>query len=265
MFGLETLDVIIGLITVYLTFGIACTALVEAWLALFGVRSKKLEASLKEMLDGNYNKESEAEKTFVDKFYDHPLVVSLSKGKDGRPSYIPKEIVGEVVHDLVLGGAAVQELKKGLDALPDTDATKRFKELMGSLEKRASGDVAKFCQEVEKHFDTVMERTQGWFKRHAQIVTLIVSTLLVIGANVDTIALVTSLYSDPAARLKMVEIAEQQLKEAKADEQVVPKQSDGSANLNDLKEKYWERTHSQGSGCLCNGLFRDAIRMERLS
>ncbi|HLC17112.1 MAG TPA: hypothetical protein VJL89_12890 [Thermodesulfovibrionia bacterium] len=111
MFGLETLDVIIGLITVYLTFGIACTALVEVWLALFGVRSKNLEASLKEMLDGDNNKDKETDKekdkTFVDRFYEHPLVISLSKGKEGRPSYIPKEIVGEVVHDLVLAGATI--------------------------------------------------------------------------------------------------------------------------------------------------------------
>ena len=194
MFGLETLDVIIGLITVYLTFGIACTALVEVWLALFGVRSKNLEASLKEMLDGDNNKDKETDKekdkTFVDRFYEHPLVISLSKGKEGRPSYIPKEIVGEVVHDLVLAGATMQSLKEALDALPDAPATKRFKELMGSLAQRAGGDAAKFRQEVEKHFDTVMERTQGWFKRHAQLVTLIVSALLVIGANVDTIELV---------------------------------------------------------------------------
>lgn len=30
MFGLESLDVIIGIITVYLTFALACTVIVEA-------------------------------------------------------------------------------------------------------------------------------------------------------------------------------------------------------------------------------------------
>ena len=36
MFGSETLEVLIGLITIYLVFGIACTAIVEAVAGLLG-------------------------------------------------------------------------------------------------------------------------------------------------------------------------------------------------------------------------------------
>jgi hypothetical protein len=53
MFGLETLDVLIGLITVYLTFGIACTAIVETVAAWLSLRSRNLEAALKEFLVGD--------------------------------------------------------------------------------------------------------------------------------------------------------------------------------------------------------------------
>ena len=84
MFGLEILDVIIGLATVYLAFGIACTALVEAVLSWFRVRSRNLETALKEFFNGDYNQYD----TFIKAFYDHPLIKTLSKGKNGRPSYI---------------------------------------------------------------------------------------------------------------------------------------------------------------------------------
>jgi hypothetical protein len=53
MFGLETLDMLIGLITVYLTFGIACTAIVETVAAWLSLRSRNLEAALKEFLVGD--------------------------------------------------------------------------------------------------------------------------------------------------------------------------------------------------------------------
>jgi hypothetical protein len=53
MFGLETLDVLIGLITVYLTFGIACTAIVETVAAWLSLRGSHLEAALQEFLAGD--------------------------------------------------------------------------------------------------------------------------------------------------------------------------------------------------------------------
>lgn len=51
--GLESLDVLIGLVTVYLTIALACTAIVEAVSAWMNVWSKKLEDALKEFLAGN--------------------------------------------------------------------------------------------------------------------------------------------------------------------------------------------------------------------
>lgn len=53
MFGLETLNVLIGLVTVYLAFGVACTAIVETILAWRKIRSKNLEKALREFLAGD--------------------------------------------------------------------------------------------------------------------------------------------------------------------------------------------------------------------
>jgi hypothetical protein len=48
MFGFEMLDVLIGLVTVYLTFGIACTAFVEAISSVAGLRARSLRDGLNE-------------------------------------------------------------------------------------------------------------------------------------------------------------------------------------------------------------------------
>jgi hypothetical protein len=71
---------------------------------------------------------------------------------------------------------------------------------------------------VEAHFDAVMDRAAGWFKRYAHNVSLVVAAVLVIGANVDTVVLSTALASSSAARTRMMEIAQNELTAAKAAE-----------------------------------------------
>ena len=211
MFGLEMLDVLIGLVTVYLAFGMACTAIVEATSAWLNVRSKKLEEALNEVFAGTYKQDE----TFVKAFYNHPLIHALSKGIDGRPSYIPSQIVGQVVESLVTANVAVKSLTAAVNSLPDTPETNRIKVVLITFVTQANEDATAFRKSVETYFDAAMDRTSGWFKRYAQNVAIVVSAVLVIGANVDTISLVTSLAANPAARVKMVEIAEQRLKETK--------------------------------------------------
>lgn len=213
MFGLEALDVLIGLATVYLAFGVACTAAVEAISAWLKVRSTTLEAALKEFLAGNY-KQTEP---FVTAFYNHPLVQALSKDEDGRPSYIPPEIVGQVVEALVIANGTVTSLAEAVKSLPDG----RIKNLLEIFVTQAGGDAAKFRKAVEDHFNAAMDRASGNFKRYAQKWALIVSAVLVIGANVDTGAIANSLASNPAARARIVEIAQQHLTTAQITENLV--------------------------------------------
>ena len=203
MFGLEMLDVLIGLVTVYLMFGLACTAIVEAIAAWFGLRSSNLEAAMSEFFAGDLKEKQ----TFVKAFYDHPLVQILSKGKDGRPSYIPPETVGRVVEALVTANSAAASLTAAVQALPGTSENNRIKGLLDAFVTQASGDAAAFRKTVETHFNAVMDRASGWLKRRQQTVGLIVSAVLVIGANVDTIGLATSLASSPEARATMVKTA----------------------------------------------------------
>jgi hypothetical protein len=212
MFGLETLDVLIGLATVYLTFGLACTAVVEAIAAWLSVRSSNLEAALNELFKGDLDDRQK----FVKAFFDHPLVQSLSKGRTGRPSYIPAEIVGQVVEALVKAGDAAGSMAAAVDKLPGTAGTNHIKGLLGAFLAQVGEDAAAFRKAVETHFNAVMDRASGWFKRRQQTVALIASALLVVGANVDTISLANTLASSPEARAKMVDIASEKLSRAKS-------------------------------------------------
>jgi hypothetical protein len=212
MFGLETLDVLIGLVTVYLILGLACTAVVEALAAWMSVRSKNLEDALNEFFAGDLD----GTRRFAAAFFEHPLIQTLSKGRNGRPSYIPPEIVGEVVESLLLSGGAAASLAAAVGKLPGTAQTNRVKGLLEALVARAGGSAADFRKAVEGHFNAVMDRASGWFKRRQQGVALGVAALLAFGGNVDTFAIATALASNPEARAKMVALAEAELAAAEA-------------------------------------------------
>jgi hypothetical protein len=165
---------------------------------------------------------------FVKAFYDHPLVQALTREKDGWPSYIPAEIVGQVVEAVVMStkdgqGNTATSLAEAVKFLPDRNAGKpnRIKSLLEIFVTQAGGDVGKFRKAVEDHFNAAMDRASGCFKRYAQNVALGVSAALVIGANVDTIAIANSLTADPAARARIVEVAQQHLSTAQTTENLV--------------------------------------------
>jgi hypothetical protein len=119
------------------------------------------------------------------------------------------------VEALVKANTTAKSLAGAVKSLPGTPATNRIKALLDTFVTQAGKEPSEFRKAVETHFNGVMDRASGWFKRYAQNVALVVSAVLVIGANVDTVNLVTSLASNPAAQAKMVEIAEQQLAVAK--------------------------------------------------
>ena len=204
MFGMETLDILIGLVTVYLTFALACTALVEAVCTCLARRQYYLERALNEFfyaerhgvvrlrrfLPGCRQQGSAADEKFASEFWQHPLIFSLSRG-EARPSYISPALFVEAVDDLIA-------------RIPNDQWPPVIKELV----KRAPGSNK---PAIELQFNAVMERATGWFKRHTQILSLICAALMVLAANVDTVELINQFSVSPSARLKLAEVAQKQL------------------------------------------------------
>lgn len=217
MFGLETLDVLIGLMTIYFVFAIACTAIVEAISAWTRLRSKNLVTALDELFSG----ELAPDEQFITQFFEHPLVQSLSKGKYGRPSYIPSEIVARVVEALVVGKSVMATIPAGVNSLPGTAESNRIKGILETLVAQAGNDAVNFRDAVAKQFDAVMDRASGWYKRRTQLMTFIIAVLLVVGGNIDSLNLSMVLASDSAVREKLVTIAQQKVDEAKKQTQCV--------------------------------------------
>jgi len=99
--GLAALDVVIGLVFVYLVASLIASAVNELFENRLNYRSKDLERGIKELLDHDGS-------DIVKKLYDHPLISGLFRGtydearaKNQLPSYIPSRNFALALMDIV--------------------------------------------------------------------------------------------------------------------------------------------------------------------
>ncbi len=174
-----TIEVLIGLSLVYLLLALIVSAITEWWSSLFGMRAKNLRTAVRQMLDGLSGSE------LTDRFFTHPRIVALSRGRK-LPSYIPAKTFVDVVMDLA----------------KDKDMAAKMPILAGD---------APSPDELEFRFLDTMNRASGWYKRSAIVLAVILSAVVVIAANADTVDIVERLWASPSLRAAAVAQAERRV------------------------------------------------------
>jgi len=207
LFNSAILDVVIGLIFVYLLLAMLCTAANE-WIAtLSKSRAKMLKKGIAELL-GNQpmGEDKSGSDAFVAEFYRHPLMTSMMK--DGNhPAYISARTFSTVVTDLMSAGKAgafsFADFEQGARSLPDGDVKKTLLALL----QRSQQTVEAAQSAIEGWFNDAMDRVSGWYKRRTQTWTIIVALAITLLANADTIHIARRLWTDPVLRTAVVEEA----------------------------------------------------------
>ena len=234
MTNLIVLDVVIGLVFIYLLYSMLATILQELLATWFSFRSKLLERAIFRMLeDGSlfdkrfssfralFKKPDHIQhsKTLTGMFYSHPMVKYLGEDRyNSKPSYITKETFSKVMIDLLHGDAintgddikpiienSINEGKLPLSTIPIGKQTLRY---IRSVWIDAQGDVDVFRKSLEQWFDDTMERCSGWYKKYTQYILLILGLLIAIVFNVNTIEIIGKLEKDPSLRESIVQQAD---------------------------------------------------------
>lgn len=204
MLGSSVLDIVIGMIFVYLLFSLLATAIREAIEARLKTRARDLEQGLRNMLGSSQATD------WVRTLYEHPVISALYKGdyaqavensaKASLPSYIPTQAFTTALVDILIQGGTLNiDARTGALGLSasSTDAVQRV--VSGAL---AAGvrDVQGLRRHLAAWFDDSMERLSGAYKRRSQMMILIISAGLTIGMNVDSFALMSTFSHNVALR-----------------------------------------------------------------
>lgn len=235
MFGSEILEVVIGMIFIFLLLSLVCSAvneIIEAWL---NKRADFLEKGIKELLNDKNGT------GLVKELYNHPLVSGLFRGTyaDGDanktllPSYIPARNFALALMDIVLPAdeaaksgtnSATTPMKTAHTAPAPASATDALQPLRDAIKDNAiinpetqkalltlidaaGNDAAKARENIENWFNSSMDRVSGWYKRRAQVIILILGFLVAVLINADAITISNSLSHDKALRDSLVAAA----------------------------------------------------------
>lgn len=223
------LEVAIGLVFVWLVISVATMEGQNRIGILFNWRADYLEKSILSMLK---------DRTLVDKFYNHPLVLELAlKDKDGktakdkkgrikRPEYIPNPIFATAALEVIMNAGkegadvpvdtmSIDQMKASMKSLGDTNpdlahVVHYLFPKMGSITDDIEAKIAEYRKNTEGWFNDVMSQTSSWYKIRAQWLAFWIGLSLAIIMNIDTIHIAQKLWQEPTARAVIVAQAQAQ-------------------------------------------------------
>ena len=206
LFNSTILEVIVGVIFVYLLLSILCTSANEWVAALTRRRGKMLRKGIQQLLEKQRIQDDGKEDGFLDEFYEHPLISSMMHDKN-HPAYLAPRTFVAVVTDILTaakpGSVEFRDFEDGAKALPDGNVKKTILALV----QRSNNSLEAAQLAVEGWFNDAMDRVNGWYKRRTQMWTVIIAFVLTLVANANTINIVRKLGSDPVLRAAVVEEA----------------------------------------------------------
>jgi hypothetical protein len=208
------IQVAIGIIFVWVVLAVI-TSQVQEWVAsILAWRANFLESAIEQML-GNPEVKN--------KLYKHPLIQGLySNSGKRKPAGIPQDKFALVLFEEVINsGITVADAKNTFDNLKKSVAVLKTKGegnvlqnfaasldtlLIGIEEKAddATHSITEARIRVESWFNDSMDRLGGAYRRRMQITGLIVGITVAAVLNVDTGAIMTTLWKDPIIRQAIV-------------------------------------------------------------
>jgi|GEM_PF-2584852 len=177
MFGIEAINVVIGLIFIYLLFSLFVSLINEIISNLFNARGNQLYKSLKDLIGEDA----------VKNLYNDPRINILIKPgstisslktefteikNEKLPDFIPGEIFGEVLENF------------------DNDKIK------GKLEK-ATVTLKQSRKELSNLYELAITETRATYRKNVRNLTLVIGLVVTVSFNVDSIKVFKELANDP--------------------------------------------------------------------
>ncbi len=222
MFNHPILDIVIGLVFIYLLYSLFVTTIAEIIATKLGLRARNLKEAIDRMLNDEADMNilqrlwdsikilKNPNNKIVRNFYAHPEIKYLgSSGVFRIPSSFKAVSFSKTLIYLLNCSNSVdpQKIDEELRLKAPKVLGKETADYVLSMWEDSGREVVKFKQQLEAWFDRTMEQATEWYKRKIQIILLLLSFFVAWIFNVDTIGIVKNLSKDKDARDQMVKLA----------------------------------------------------------
>jgi len=188
------IDVVLGLVLIFLLVSIVATAAQEMVAGALGWRAEMLSRKLDQIIrDPALRWELE----------EHPLIAAL-RGSDGRPpSYIPPACFAAAVLSIATAGRLAETPRAAFDTICGwaRDDGSPLAEAVLALAQDAGGDPRRLGAALAQWYADAMDRLSGAYKRRAALWAIGLAVLVAAALNVDTLRLISALAQPAAAGL----------------------------------------------------------------
>ena len=242
MFGSVILDVAIGIIFIFILISIICSAIREGIEGLLKTRAAYLEHGIRELL---HDKEGVK---LASAFYTNPNIYGLFASdykplvqgnkltmlKMGRslPSYIPSRNFALAIMDIAARGPVTDEVSsdpaspiislENMRANVANLGNPHVQRILLTAIDTAQGDLNLVQQNLEKWYESGMDRVSGWYKRSTQGIIFFIGLFAAILLNINTITIASYLSQNQTARELLVFNAEKMIEEEKEAKKLDP-------------------------------------------
>jgi hypothetical protein len=249
LFGSTALEVLIGMVFVYLLMSMLCSAVSEYMETLFNYRAKDLRKGIELLLndsgdaprrDGPPAPEGEATQTrdLAADFYAHGLIRPLYRSATKLPSYIPARTFALALWNMAGGeGGGTTDLARIKEIIKTKVPNRELRQALTTMIDEAQGDFERARKNIEDWYDGAMDRVSGWYKRRVHIILLVTGIVVSAVVNADTIQIARALIQNPTLRAAVVESAEARAQEGRPEQTAPPADADAAERTRLAREK----------------------------
>ena len=229
MFGSDTLEAAIGLCLLFLVLSLTATSVREVIEGLLKTRAVHLERGIRELLADRDGRQ------MADKLYAHPQINGLFCGtyepmrllrpklvggkhhwpiarlRTHLPAYIPTRNFATALLDITARGRVsednepterltVEQVRAGIARLPNVTLRRA---MLVALDG-ANDDLDRARQNLEKWFDSAMDRVSGWYRSETQGILFFIGLVAAVTFNVDSVHIMRALHDGEALRSVIV-------------------------------------------------------------
>lgn len=195
------IDIVIGLILLYLLLALLCTIINEFLASLLKLRAGNLAKTIEQIIDDPNLRKAVKETGLMG-------MSGKASGRKG-PSYVPSRDFALAVLQAIEPAKPIterQELKDIQSAIEKLPASK-IKDTLASFTREAAEDVEAYRKRIAIWFDDMMDRASGVYKRRTQLISLVVAFLLAVAVNADSVQVARALWVDSTLRTHIAENA----------------------------------------------------------